>query len=108
MSTPPWPQPILFGQQGLSWKGCAAMPAARHRNLIMMSLDFGLENLTPEELADFANNEWPCESRDHSPKNLHKLRSRIPTALDGNATRRRVRYLSRPVGSAIECPLKSR
>lgn len=52
-----------------------------HRNLIMMGLDFGIENLTAEELADFANDECPCGSKEHSPENLRKLRSRILAAL---------------------------
>ena len=52
-----------------------------HRNLIMMGLDFGIENLTEEELADFANEECPCGSKEHSPENLRKLRSRILAVL---------------------------
>src|SRR6266446_4116951 len=52
-----------------------------HRDLIMMGLEFGIENLTAEELADFANDECPCGRKNHSPENLRKLRSRILAAL---------------------------
>jgi hypothetical protein len=59
-----------------------------HRNLIMMGLDFGIENLTAEELADFANDECPCGSRDHAPENLRKLRSRVLAAREWNVARK--------------------
>lgn len=59
-----------------------------HWDLIMMGLDFGIEKLTADELADFADAECPCGSHEHSPENLRKLRDRMLAALTGNAGHR--------------------
>jgi len=48
-----------------------------HLSLIMWGLDMGVEKLTQEELADFANDMCLCGSKQHSPENLRKLRTRI-------------------------------
>jgi hypothetical protein len=48
-----------------------------HWTLIMWALDMGVEKLTQEELADFANDMCLCGSKQHSPENLRKLRTRI-------------------------------
>jgi hypothetical protein len=42
----------------------------------------GVERLTQEELADFANDVCLCGSKQHSPENLRKLRTRILRFLD--------------------------
>ena len=48
-----------------------------HWTLVMMGLDFGLDKLSQEELADFSDENCPCGSKRHSPENLRKLRSRV-------------------------------
>jgi hypothetical protein len=46
-----------------------------HQLLIMMGLDFGIDSLTAEELADCFNELCACGAW-HSPENLRKLRTR--------------------------------
>jgi hypothetical protein len=48
-----------------------------HWTLIMWGLDMGVQKLTQEELADFANDVCLCGSKQHLPENLRKLRTRI-------------------------------
>ena len=48
-----------------------------HWTLIMWGLNMGVETLTQEELADFANDVCLCGCKQHSPENLRKLRTRI-------------------------------
>ncbi len=48
----------------------------RHQELVANGLNFGIEDLTTEELADFFYALCPCGER-HSAENLRKLRTRV-------------------------------
>ena len=50
-----------------------------HFDIITQGFDFGLAQLTPEELAECLDEICPCEQR-HSPEYLKKLRTRIRQA----------------------------
>ena len=48
-----------------------------HFTLMAFGLDFGLDDLTPDELADCFDWLCSCEKQEHDPENLRKLRDRI-------------------------------
>jgi len=52
-----------------------------HWTLIAMGLNFGIDKLSQEDLADFADEMCGCGNKTHSPENLRKLRYRILEAL---------------------------
>jgi hypothetical protein len=52
-----------------------------HWDFLVMGWGLGLEKLTPEELADFANEHCLCGSNNHSPDNLKQQRIRVSKAI---------------------------
>jgi len=61
-------------------------PDREHQVMLLYGLIFGMESLSPEELADCFDELCPC-AKTHFPDNLRKLRSRVTQFLDANASR---------------------
>jgi hypothetical protein len=61
-------------------------PDREHQVMLLYGLNFGMESLSPEELADCFDELCPC-GKTHFPDNLRKLRSRVTQFLDANASR---------------------
>jgi uncharacterized protein YdcH (DUF465 family) len=53
-----------------------------HWDFLVMGWGLGLQNLSPEELADFADNYCLCGRKDHNPDNLKQQRLRVKKALE--------------------------